>query len=175
MRLIIVSNRLPFTVSFKDGAPEFKPSAGGLTTGLWSYLERKPADGAERPEFLWMGWPGASVPPEHQAAAVAGIADAAGNAGQPGHQGGFEGVLKKNGAVKMFAAQSPPLAELGAEGSGGVEDHAVGEGLARVEFRDPGFGQHGDAGVGEARADGVQRGERHDGVADPIGGADEDV
>ena len=48
--------------------PEFKPSAGGLTTGLWSYLNRKALDGVERPNFLWMGWPGASVPPENEAA-----------------------------------------------------------------------------------------------------------
>lgn len=68
MRLVIVSNRLPFNVSFKDGVPQFKPSAGGLTTGLWSYLDRPVADGVERPNYLWMGWPGASVPPEHEAA-----------------------------------------------------------------------------------------------------------
>ncbi len=68
MRLIVVSNRLPFTVSFHEGAPQFKPSSGGLTTGLWSYLDRKVPDGAERPDYLWMGWPGASVPPEHEAA-----------------------------------------------------------------------------------------------------------
>jgi trehalose 6-phosphate synthase/phosphatase len=68
MRLVIVSNRLPFTVSFKEGSPEFKPSAGGLTTGLWSYLDRTALDGAESPDYLWMGWPGASVPPEHEAA-----------------------------------------------------------------------------------------------------------
>ena len=36
MRLVVVSNRLPFTVSFKEGSPEFKPSTGGLTTGLRS-------------------------------------------------------------------------------------------------------------------------------------------
>lgn len=47
MRLVIVSNRLPFTVSFHEGAPQFKPSAGGLTTGLWSYLDRKAADGVD--------------------------------------------------------------------------------------------------------------------------------
>ena len=40
MRLIIVSNRLPFSVSIKDGAPRFRRSSGGLTTGLWSYLEK---------------------------------------------------------------------------------------------------------------------------------------
>ena len=68
MRLVIVSNRLPFTVELKNGLPEFKPSAGGLTTGLWSYLDRKPVEGTDRPDFLWMGWPGTSVPTEHEAA-----------------------------------------------------------------------------------------------------------
>jgi trehalose 6-phosphate synthase/phosphatase len=67
MRLVVVSNRLPFTVSFQDGTPQFKPSAGGLTTGLWSYLNGKGPEGAERPDYLWMGWPGASIPPEHEA------------------------------------------------------------------------------------------------------------
>ncbi|HVU07183.1 MAG TPA: bifunctional alpha,alpha-trehalose-phosphate synthase (UDP-forming)/trehalose-phosphatase [Verrucomicrobiae bacterium] len=68
MRLVVVSNRLPFTVSFHEGAPQFKPSPGGLTTGLWSYLNRKTSNGAERPDYLWMGWPGATIPPEHEAA-----------------------------------------------------------------------------------------------------------
>ena len=68
MRLVVVSNRLPFTVSFIDGKPQFKPSAGGLTTGLWSYLERKAAEDAEHRNHLWMGWPGASVPAEQEAA-----------------------------------------------------------------------------------------------------------
>src|ERR1700744_3855517 len=68
MRLVVVSNRLPFTVSFKEGQPQFKASAGGLTTGLWSYLDRKAAEGKGRLECLWMGWPGATVTAEHQAA-----------------------------------------------------------------------------------------------------------
>jgi trehalose 6-phosphate synthase/phosphatase len=67
MRLIIVSNRLPFTVSLKEGAPRYKPSSGGLTTGLWSYLERERAAPAGQLEFVWMGWPGANIPTEHQA------------------------------------------------------------------------------------------------------------
>jgi trehalose 6-phosphate synthase/phosphatase len=62
---------LPFTVSFQEGSPQFKPSAGGLTTGLWSYLDRKLPPGAEQPDYLWMGWPGMSIPPEHQAAVKA--------------------------------------------------------------------------------------------------------
>ncbi|MDE3066554.1 MAG: bifunctional alpha,alpha-trehalose-phosphate synthase (UDP-forming)/trehalose-phosphatase [Verrucomicrobiota bacterium] len=68
MRLVIVSNRLPFTVSFKDGTPEFKSSSGGLSTGLSSYLQQAAADSADRPDYFWLGWPGASVAPEHQAA-----------------------------------------------------------------------------------------------------------
>lgn len=73
MRLVVVSNRLPFTVSFKEGVPEFKPSAGGLTTGLWSYLESKAkaGGGAEPLNFTWMGWPGASIPPAQEAAVQA--------------------------------------------------------------------------------------------------------
>ena len=68
MRLIIVSNRLPFTVSFKEGPPAFSVSSGGLTTGLWSYLERGAASPGERRDFLWLGWPGATVVPEHEEA-----------------------------------------------------------------------------------------------------------
>ena len=63
VRLVVVSNRLPFTVSFPEGQLRFKPSAGGLTTGLWSYLERKPVNDPDRLDHLWLGWPGASVPP----------------------------------------------------------------------------------------------------------------
>lgn len=66
-RLIVVSNRLPFTVSFTENKPSFKISSGGLTSGLWSYLERR-ASSLERPDFLWLGWPGANIAPEHQAA-----------------------------------------------------------------------------------------------------------
>ncbi len=68
MRLVIVSNRLPFTVVDEEGGPQFKVSSGGLTTGLWSYLERGAAGSEERPDFVWLGWPGASVAPEHEAA-----------------------------------------------------------------------------------------------------------
>ena len=55
MRLVVVSNRLPFTTSFEGGVPVFTMSAGGLSTGLWSHMER-----ADRP-FCWVGWAGADV------------------------------------------------------------------------------------------------------------------
>jgi trehalose 6-phosphate synthase/phosphatase len=68
MRLVIVSNRLPFTVSFEGEQPRFTPSAGGLTSGLWSYLERLRVEVPKRTDFLWVGWPGISVAPEQQTA-----------------------------------------------------------------------------------------------------------
>jgi trehalose 6-phosphate synthase/phosphatase len=68
MRLIIVSNRLPFTVSFPDGQPRYQISSGGLTTGLWSYLQRARAAPGGAPDFLWLGWPGASVATEQEEA-----------------------------------------------------------------------------------------------------------
>jgi trehalose 6-phosphate synthase/phosphatase len=49
-RLLIVSNRLPVTVSVIDGRPDVSPSPGGLATGLTGPHER--SDG------LWIGWPG---------------------------------------------------------------------------------------------------------------------
>jgi len=65
MRLVVVSNRLPFTVSIADGKPVFESSAGGLTTGLWSFLEKNRAGSGEPFDFLWLGWPGRTIEPEH--------------------------------------------------------------------------------------------------------------
>jgi trehalose 6-phosphate synthase/phosphatase len=49
-RLLIVSNRLPVTLSSGDAGPSLVPSSGGLATGLWTPHEQ--GDG------LWIGWPG---------------------------------------------------------------------------------------------------------------------
>lgn len=48
--LIIVSNRLPFSVKKVEGELEFYPSIGGLATGLAQYAEDK--------RNKWIGWPG---------------------------------------------------------------------------------------------------------------------
>jgi trehalose 6-phosphate synthase/phosphatase len=75
-RLLVVSNRLPFTAVEKDGDLAFEPSAGGLVSGLTGYLEsagghepggrRNYGQSGETPsarieEYLWVGWPGTSV------------------------------------------------------------------------------------------------------------------
>ncbi len=49
-KLILVANRLPVKVEEKNGKISYKPSEGGLVTGL-SSLE-------EPSEKLWIGWPG---------------------------------------------------------------------------------------------------------------------
>ncbi len=49
-KLIIVSNRLPVTVSRAGGKISLRPSVGGVATGMSSLSEPK--------QRLWFGWPG---------------------------------------------------------------------------------------------------------------------
>jgi len=57
MRLVIVSNRLPFMVSVNEGQPQFKASAGGLATGSTSHPGRQAPEGFERPDMVWPDGP----------------------------------------------------------------------------------------------------------------------
>jgi len=66
-RLIIASNRLPFTVVDNDGKLELKASAGGLVTGLSAYLDSLQHSAfTNLVEYVWLGWPGASIDDEHK-------------------------------------------------------------------------------------------------------------
>ena len=49
-RLLVVANRLPFNITKRAGEFHFRPSPGGLATGLASLPESY--------EQLWTGWPG---------------------------------------------------------------------------------------------------------------------
>ncbi len=49
-RLVIIANRLPVTVSKREGKLYYQPSAGGLATGLGSFYRDK--------KGVWLGWPG---------------------------------------------------------------------------------------------------------------------
>jgi trehalose 6-phosphate synthase/phosphatase len=62
MRLIIVSNRLPITITEEDGRYKVTRSAGGVATGLHSFLGSDHAP----PDALWVGWPGAPFAAEKQ-------------------------------------------------------------------------------------------------------------
>lgn len=59
-RLIIVSNRLPVNLTKRSGQYSFEESAGGLVSGLKNYLKSKDPS-VKNLEYLWIGWPGASV------------------------------------------------------------------------------------------------------------------
>jgi trehalose 6-phosphate synthase/phosphatase len=67
-RIIIVSNRLPFTVEQKNGQIEFIESVGGVASGLKSLLETTHETTPGGPEYLWVGWPGGTVSDEQRAA-----------------------------------------------------------------------------------------------------------
>jgi trehalose 6-phosphate synthase/phosphatase len=58
MRLLIVSNRLPVTV-LDDRTLKFEESAGGLASGLRTYLDSVKEDSDF--DYIWVGWPGTTV------------------------------------------------------------------------------------------------------------------
>src|SRR5712692_1693702 len=60
-RIVIVSNRLPFTVEQENGEITFNQSAGGVATGLKSLLDTMPGVFSFKPEYLWVGWPGGAI------------------------------------------------------------------------------------------------------------------
>jgi trehalose 6-phosphate synthase/phosphatase len=60
-RIIVVSNRLPFTVMEENGEIQFKDSAGGVATGLKSVLCSGQNSQMTQPDYLWVGWPGSAV------------------------------------------------------------------------------------------------------------------
>jgi trehalose 6-phosphate synthase/phosphatase len=69
-RLIIVSNRLPFTLRQRGSEIEGTASSGGLVTALAAYLERERERDASF-ESIWVGWPGSTLPSELEERATA--------------------------------------------------------------------------------------------------------
>ncbi len=57
-RLLIVSNRLPISVTRKNGDFRLQRSVGGLATGVGSFYKSY--------ESLWVGWPGMNVQRKHE-------------------------------------------------------------------------------------------------------------
>jgi trehalose 6-phosphate synthase/phosphatase len=60
LRLVVVSNRLPFTASGKDDKLVFRASPGGLVSGLTAYLKSSKENSSSN-DYLWVGWPGIEV------------------------------------------------------------------------------------------------------------------
>ncbi len=60
-RLLIISNRLPVTVTLKNGRFRLKTSVGGLVSGLSAYLDSLKGISEIQPRYLWIGWPGITL------------------------------------------------------------------------------------------------------------------
>ncbi|MEL7147480.1 MAG: trehalose-6-phosphate synthase, partial [Bacteroidota bacterium] len=57
-KTIIVSNRLPVKISRDENGLQYKPSEGGLATGLGSIYKQG--------DNVWVGWPGLAVDSESE-------------------------------------------------------------------------------------------------------------
>jgi trehalose 6-phosphate synthase/phosphatase len=60
--MIIVSNRLPFHVKVQQNQLSFERSAGGLVSGISSYLDSLTGSTSQDIDYTWVGWPGFTVP-----------------------------------------------------------------------------------------------------------------
>ena len=112
---------------------------------------------------------------QQQSAAIARIADAFRDAGGISNGGGFESVLQEDRAIEVFARERAPGGPLFAERFGSVGNHAVTERLAMVEIGHPGFRQNRDFSLRKTFAQRAQGGQGHNGVSQPVGGADQDA
>ena len=63
-RIVIVSNRLPFTVVQDGEGIQFHESVGGLATGLRTLLTSAESSLFRESELLWVGWPGSTIKEE---------------------------------------------------------------------------------------------------------------
>jgi len=67
-RLLLISNRLPVTITRKDNVLNYVTSVGGLVTGINDYLEyiNKNPQKEHINKHLWIGWPGSTINPSDQ-------------------------------------------------------------------------------------------------------------
>ena len=61
MRLLVVSNRLPVTITEREGKLKFQKSAGGLVSGLSVYLDLLKSSSIVEKKYVWVGWPGIAI------------------------------------------------------------------------------------------------------------------
>ncbi len=66
-RVIVVSNRLPFTVTQGSDGVRFEESAGGVASGLRALLFSSHSSPSAVSEYVWVGWPGSTIADELQA------------------------------------------------------------------------------------------------------------
>ena len=65
-RIVVVSNRLPFTVVQGTEEIAFHESAGGVATGLRALLSSEESSPKADSDYIWVGWPGNTISDEFQ-------------------------------------------------------------------------------------------------------------
>ena len=65
-RIIVVSNRLPFTVTHGSDGVHFEESVGGVASGLRALLFSSHSSLSATSEYIWVGWPGSTIDAELQ-------------------------------------------------------------------------------------------------------------
>ncbi|MCC6866893.1 MAG: bifunctional alpha,alpha-trehalose-phosphate synthase (UDP-forming)/trehalose-phosphatase [Ignavibacteria bacterium] len=60
MSLLIISNRLPSSLTIEGNDFTLHNSSGGLVTGMKSYLAS--FEDSQKPGYKWIGWPGDTIP-----------------------------------------------------------------------------------------------------------------
>src|SRR6266478_6187701 len=124
---------------------------------------------------LWNG----NFPGQQQAAPIARITDAFGDTGAPGEPGGIESILEKQGDVELlrakFLRQTFTLAQAFVRGFRIVGNEFVADLLAAIDVGYIGTSNNCDGGVPKAGANGAKSGQSHDGVANPVGGANQNL
>ena len=109
---------------------------------------------------------------EQPRAAMAGVADAARDACEPRLEGGAQGVWEDDGGLESSAQFSRDGEDAVARLDG---QHGIDFGNGLPEIRELGGREDRDVGVGPAALDGAHGGDAHDGVAEPVRGADDDA
>ena len=61
MRLLIISNRLPFTACYEENDIKLIKSSGGLVSGLSAYLDSLKDSRFSDFSHIWIGWPGFTI------------------------------------------------------------------------------------------------------------------
>ena len=115
---------------------------------------------------------------EQWATAIARVANAPRDTGQPGDHRRFKRVLQQDGAVEFLgtqrARQTPLRPPITRARRGIVADHTVDGFLAGVDVGYPGASEQRDVRFRKTLANRANRRERHDGIAHPVCRADQD-
>ena len=114
---------------------------------------------------------------EKQAAAIARITDALRDARPPSQPRRIKSILQEQRHVELLRAKLPgkafPPGQAGMRTAGVIRNQLIADLLVAINVRDVRSGNDGDVCTGEAVPDGAQRRQRHNGIANPIRGPDQ--